>query len=75
VPYPNCSSALATGSGLIFTGYTDGTFTAYDDTTLEQLEDQCRTGFNAPPMTFEVSSKQYVAILSGLRRSRSGGTA
>ena len=23
-------------------------------------------GFNAPPMTFEVGGKQYVAILSGL---------
>jgi alcohol dehydrogenase (cytochrome c) len=24
------------------------------------------TGFNAPPMTFEVNGKQYVAIMSGL---------
>ena len=24
------------------------------------------TGFNAPPMTFEVNGKQYIAILSGL---------
>ena len=24
------------------------------------------TGFNAPPMTFEVGGKQYVAILAGL---------
>jgi alcohol dehydrogenase (cytochrome c) len=67
VPYPNYSGALATGGGLIFTGYTDGTFTAYDDTTLEQLwKINVGTGFNAPPMTFEVNGKQYVAILSGL---------
>jgi alcohol dehydrogenase (cytochrome c) len=25
-------------------------------------------GFNAPPMTFEVNGKQYVAILAGLSR-------
>ena len=38
VPYPNYSGALATAGGLVFTGYTDGTFTAYDDTTLEHWE-------------------------------------
>ena len=43
VPYPNYSGALATGGGLVFTGFTDGTFVAYDDTTLEPaVEDQCR---------------------------------
>jgi alcohol dehydrogenase (cytochrome c) len=67
IPYPNYSGALATGGGLVFTGYTDGTFVAYDDTTLEQLwKINVGTGFNAPPMTFEVNGKQYVAILSGL---------
>ena len=43
VPYPNNSGALATGGGLVFTGFTDGTFVAYDDTTHgAALEDQCR---------------------------------
>jgi alcohol dehydrogenase (cytochrome c) len=69
VPYPNYSGALTTGGGLVFTGYTDGTFVAYDDTTLEQLwKFNAGTGFNAPPMTFEVGGKQYVAVLSGLSR-------
>ena len=31
------------------------------------------TGFNAPPMTFEVNGKQYVAILSGLSPISAGG--
>ena len=54
-------------AALVFTGFTDGTFAAYDDTTLEQLwKINVGTGFNAPPMTFEVGGKQYVAILSGL---------
>ena len=67
VPYPNYSGALATAGGLIFTGFTDGTFVAYDDATMEPLwKINVGTGFNAPPMTFEVNGKQYVAIMSGL---------
>ncbi len=73
VPYPNNSGALATAGGIVFTGYTDGTFVAYDDTTLEQLwKINVGSGFNAPPMTFEVGGKQYVAILSGLSRIAKG---
>jgi alcohol dehydrogenase (cytochrome c) len=67
VPYPNYSGVLTTGGGLVFTGFTDGTFVAYDDTTMEQVwKINVGTGFNAPPMTFEVNGKQYIAILSGL---------
>jgi alcohol dehydrogenase (cytochrome c) len=64
---------LSTAGGLIFTGYTDGTFAAYDDQTLDQLwKINVGTGFNAPPMTFEVDGKQYVAILSGLSKIAQG---
>ena len=67
VPFPNYSGALATAGGLIFTGFTDGTFAAYDDTTLQQVwKINMGIGFNAPPMSFEVNGKQYIAILSGL---------
>jgi alcohol dehydrogenase (cytochrome c) len=67
LPYPNNSGVVSTAGGIIFTGYTDGTFAAYDDTTLEQLwKINVGSGFNAPPMTFEVGGKQYVAIMSGL---------
>jgi alcohol dehydrogenase (cytochrome c) len=69
VAYPNNSGVVSTAGGVIFTGYTDGTFAAYDDSTLEQLwKINVGTGFNAPPMTFEAGGKQYVAILSGLSR-------
>jgi alcohol dehydrogenase (cytochrome c) len=69
VPYPNYSGALATAGGVVFTGFTDGTFAAYDDMTLQQLwKINLGVGFAAPPMTFEVDGKQYVAILSGLSR-------
>jgi alcohol dehydrogenase (cytochrome c) len=69
VAYPNNSGALSTSGGIVFTAFTDGTFAAYDDTTLEQLwKINVGNGFMAPPMTFEVGGKQYVAILSGLSR-------
>ncbi len=66
-PYPNFSAALTTAGGLVFTGLGDGTFIAYDDSTLEPLwKINVGTGFNAPPMTFAIGGRQYVAILSGL---------
>ena len=68
-PYPNHSAALTTAGGLLFTGLIDGSFAAYDDASLEQLwQINVGTGFNAPPMTFEVGGKLYVAILAGLGR-------
>ena len=67
VPYPNYSGTLSTAGGLVFTGFTDGTFVAYDDATLDQLwKINVGTGFSAPPMTFEVNGKQYIGILAGL---------
>jgi len=66
-PYPNYSAALTTAGGLVFTGLGDGTFIAYDDENLEPLwKINVGSGFNAPPMTFEVGGRQYVAIMSGL---------
>ncbi len=65
--YPNNSGALTTGGGLVFTGLTDGTFIAYDDTSLDELwKINVGSGFNAPPMTFEAGGRQYVAILTGV---------
>jgi alcohol dehydrogenase (cytochrome c) len=69
IPYPDNSGALSTAGGLVLTAFSDGTFAAYDDITLEQLwKFNAGTGFMAPPMSFEVGGKQYVAILSGLSR-------
>jgi alcohol dehydrogenase (cytochrome c) len=64
--YPNYSGALATAGGLVFVALLDGTVAAYDDTTLDQLwKINVGSGFSAPPMSFEVNGKQYVAIASG----------
>src|ERR1700676_824466 len=69
IPFPDNSGALSTAGGLVFTAFSDGTFAAYDDATLEQVwKINVGTGFMAPPMTFEVDGKQYIAILSGLSR-------
>jgi glucose dehydrogenase len=39
---------------------------AFDATTPDELwKVNVGTGFNAPPMTFEVNAKQYVVIASG----------
>jgi alcohol dehydrogenase (cytochrome c) len=65
--YPNYSGTLATAGGLVFLGLLDGTVAAYDDATLDELwKVNVGTGFCAPPMTFEVNGKQYLAIASGL---------
>ncbi len=71
--FSDVSGVLTTGGGLVFTGFVDGTFVAYDDTTLEPLwKINVGSGFNAPPMSFEAGGKQYVAILSGLSRQSKG---
>ena len=55
----------------MFLALLDGTVAAYDDTTLEELwKINVGSGFTAPPMTFEVGGKQYVAIASGPSRVR-----
>jgi alcohol dehydrogenase (cytochrome c) len=64
--YPNYSGTLATGGRLIFLALLDGTVAAYDDTTLDELwKINVGSGFSAPPMTFEVDGKQFIAIVSG----------
>jgi alcohol dehydrogenase (cytochrome c) len=64
--YPNYSGTLATAGGLVFLGLLDGTVAAFDDTSLDELwKINVGSGFSAPPMTFEVGGRQYVAIVSG----------
>jgi alcohol dehydrogenase (cytochrome c) len=61
------SAARGTGGGLVFLALLDGTVAAYDDATLDELwKINVGSGFSAPPMTFEVNGKQFIAIASGL---------
>jgi len=66
LPYPNWSGTLSTAGGLVFLALLDGTVAAFDDASLEELwRINVGSGFTAPPMTFEVNGRQYVAIASG----------
>ena len=70
LPYPNFSGMLSTAGGIVVTALLDGTVLALDDQTLEELwRINVGTGFNAPPMTYAVDGKQYIAIASGLFRN------
>jgi alcohol dehydrogenase (cytochrome c) len=68
--FPNYAGALATAGNLVFLGKADGDFTAYDAKTLKQLWNfNVGTGINAPPISFAVNGKQYIAVLAGSRQS------
>jgi alcohol dehydrogenase (cytochrome c) len=67
--YPNYSGALTTAGNLVFLGHVDGSFTAHDAKTLKELYSfNVGTGINAPPITYSVNGKQYVAVLAGSRQ-------
>src|SRR5260370_25587338 len=73
--YQISSAALTTAGGLLFTGLGDGTFVAYDDTSLEPLwEINVGAGINAPPMTFPARGKQYVTVMTRVTRVSKGPT-
>jgi alcohol dehydrogenase (cytochrome c) len=68
--YPNWGGTLATAGGVVFNGQIDGNFAAYDGKTLQELWSfHTGTGINAPPITFAVNGKQYVAVLVGSKQS------
>ena len=65
--YPNFAGTLATAGGLVFLALEDGTVAAFDDTTLDELwKINVGSGFSAPPMTFAVNGRQYIAVTSGM---------
>ncbi len=70
LPYPNFAGVLSTAGGIVVTALLDGTILAFDDQTMEELwRVNVGTGFNAPPMTYAVDGKQYIAVASGLFRN------
>jgi alcohol dehydrogenase (cytochrome c) len=64
---PNWGPILTTGGGLVFSGGTnDRMFRAFDATTGEVLwEHPTNSGVYAPPSSFMVDGKQYIAVVSG----------
>jgi alcohol dehydrogenase (cytochrome c) len=66
LPYPNSSGVLATAGGIVVTGLLDGSVIAFDDQTLDVLwRINVGSAINAPPMTYAVNGKQYIAVASG----------
>ncbi len=65
--YPNLAGVLATKGGLVFSASPDGTVFALNSDNLKELwRFETNYGINAPPMTFSVDGKQYIAILAGI---------
>jgi alcohol dehydrogenase (cytochrome c) len=67
--YPNLAGALATAGNLVFLGHLDGTFSAYDARTLKEVWSfNSGSGIMAPPVSYAVNGKQYIAVLVGSRQ-------
>lgn len=63
---PMIGGALATAGGLVFAGEGNGWFKAYDAKTGKVLwRYQCGAGVNAPPVSYTVDGKQYIAVAAG----------
>ena len=64
---PSSAGMLATGGGLLFTGYLTGEFIALDETTGQTLW-QFKTGssINSTAITYTHKGRQYVTVVSGI---------
>lgn len=63
---PMIGGALATAGGVVFTGTKDRQFLAFDAKSGDQLwHYQANGGVNAPPISYAVSGRQYVAVAAG----------
>lgn len=65
-PYVGYGGNISTAGGLVFSSTVDGEFFAMDDETLEVLWSvNLGTTIEAPPITYEVDGKQYLALAVG----------
>lgn len=68
VDYPGLwnGGLLATGGGLVIQGTATGNMKAYNSTDGEELWSYpIQTGAIAPPITYQLDGKQYVAVVAG----------
>lgn len=57
---------LATKGGVVFSGEGNGNFTAFEAASGKPLWSfNCGSGVNAPPISYAVDGKQYVAVAAG----------
>ena len=65
-PQPLVGGTLATGGGLVFVGEANGHFTAFDSSSGKSLWSyQTGAYVGAPPISYSVGGKQYVAVATG----------
>jgi len=65
-PQPMIGGILATGGGVVFTGEANGWFKAYDAKSGKTLWSfQAGAGVNAPPSSYMVGGKQFIAVAAG----------
>jgi PQQ-dependent dehydrogenase (methanol/ethanol family) len=65
-PQPMIGGILATGGGVVFAGESNGWFKAYDANNGSILwKFQAGAGVNAPPSSYMVGGKQYIAVAAG----------
>lgn len=63
---PLIGGILATAGGVVFTGSGKGKFSAYSTADGRELWSwQCEAGVNAPPVTYSIGGRQYVAVAVG----------
>jgi alcohol dehydrogenase (cytochrome c) len=63
---PLIGGVLATAGGLVFSGAGKGKLAAFAAATGRELWSYvCAAGVNAPPVTYEVGGRQYVAVAAG----------
>jgi alcohol dehydrogenase (cytochrome c) len=65
-PQPLVGGTLATAGGLVFAGEPNGKFNAYDTATGAALwSTDTGAGVGAPPMSYVVNGRQFVAVATG----------
>src|SRR5439155_449779 len=65
-PPSNESGMLSTDGDILATGHTTGKFSVYDADTLQEVYSfNLGTPITAPPMSYKVGDKQYIAVVIG----------
>lgn len=66
---PLIGGVLSTSSGLVFTGEGSGELMAFDaDSGEKRWSGKTEAGVNAPPITYRIDGKQYIAVAVGGNR-------
>ena len=63
---PMIGGIMATAGGVVYTGEGNGAFKGYDSATGNLLwKFQAGAGVNAPPVSYTIDGKQYIAVAAG----------